>query len=131
MKNTLFLFTIIELFFVSIGTTYSANYTMPFGIAIIPDATLAISDVHDSPAGDREESIARFATKTSRQSVITFYRKALKEAGFEIYSSSDQTKYAMIAAKRGGDRVTIYYKNKSDWVKEDESEFSFKAIYKK
>jgi hypothetical protein len=37
----------------------------------------------------------------------------------------------VIAAKRGDDRVSVYYKNKSDWVKEGESEFSFKAIYKK
>ena len=127
MKNILLLL----IFIVTAGTAVAEEYTLPFGIGIVSDAKLAISDTFDSPSGDREESIARFATKMTRQDVIDFYKNALEAAGFEIYSSSDKDNYAMIAAKRDADRVTVYYKNQSDWVEEGESEIFFKAVYNK
>ena len=109
----------------------AAEFSMPFGLAIMPDAKLAISDAYDSGSGDREESIARFGTKASRQDVITFYKKALEEAGFKTYSSSDKPNFAMFAAKRENDRITVYFKNKSVWVEADESEISIIAVYDK
>lgn len=129
MKNALLLLTFVTALYV--GTTAAAEFTMPFGLAIAPDARLAISDVFDTAGGDREESIARFGTKILRQDVIAFYSKALEEAGFQIYSSSDNADFAMIAAKRDDDRITVYFKNQSDWVEADESEISIKAVYKK
>lgn len=109
----------------------AAELTVPFGLPEPPDAKLAISDVYDSPSGDREEWIARFGTKASRPDIITFYRNALEEVGFEIYSSSDKPNYAMVAAKRDDDRITIYFRNQSDWVEADESEVSINAKYNK
>ncbi|MDQ8186679.1 hypothetical protein [Pelagicoccus sp. SDUM812002] len=129
MKSTLLLLTFIAAFFAS--TAAAEEFTIPFGLAKVPDARLAFSDVYDSPSGDREESIARFTTKDSRQEVIGFYRKALEEAGFQTYSSSDKPDYAMVAAKRDDDRVTIYFRNESDWVEADESEISIKCEYNK
>jgi hypothetical protein len=129
MKSTLLLLTIIAAFYV--GTAAAADFTMPFGLAIAPDARLAISDAYDTAGGDREEAIARFATKTSREDVISFYSAALEAAGFEIYSSADNADFAMIAAKRDDDRITVSFKNESDWVEVDESEISIKAEYNK
>lgn len=129
MKSTLRLLTFIAALYMSTAAT--AEFSLPYGLAIIPDARLAISDAYDTPSGDRVESIARFGTKVSRQDVIAFYTKALEEAGFKIYSSSDKASYAMIAAKRGDDRITIYHRNESDWVEAGESEFSIKAVYNK
>ncbi|WFB34545.1 hypothetical protein P3T73_10265 [Kiritimatiellota bacterium B12222] len=129
MKNTyLFLILISALL---LGRLVAEEYTLPYELTLIPEARLAISDVYDSPGGDREESIARFGSKSSREEVIAFYRKALEEAGFTIYSSSDKPTYAMIAGKRNDDRITIYFKTESDWVEADESEISFKAVYNK
>jgi len=113
------------------GTAVAEEYTMPFGLATLPGARLAISDAYDTAGGDRVESVARFGTKASREDVIDFYRKAVEEAGFKTYSSSDKPEYAMFAAKRDDDRVTIYYRNSSDWVEADEGEFSIKAVYNK
>lgn len=129
MKSTLRLLTFIAALYMSTAAT--AEFSLPYGLATIHDARLAISDAYDTPSGDRVESIARFGTKVSRQDVIAFYTKALEEAGFKIYSSSDKAAYAMIAAKRGDDRITIYHRNESDWVEAGESEFSIKAVYNK
>ncbi|MGB3621283.1 MAG: hypothetical protein WBA20_08060 [Ketobacter sp.] len=113
------------------GTVVADEFSMPFGLAAIPGARLAISDAYDTAGGDREESIARFGTQVAREEVISFYRNALEEAGFKIYSSSDRPDYAMIAGKRDDDRITVYYKNQSDWVEADEGELSVKAEYNK
>ncbi|WP_049721741.1 hypothetical protein [Gilvimarinus polysaccharolyticus] len=128
MKSTLLL-----LFFSLTASMAMAaeEFTLPLEIPIVPDARLAISDAYDVPGGGREEAIARFGTKVPRQDVMAFYRAALEEAGFQIYSSSDKAKYAMIAAKRDDDRVTVYFRDQSDWVEADESEFSVKAVYNK
>lgn len=131
MKSTLLLWTFIAVLSGGTGIASAAEFTMPFGLAIMPDSRLAISDAFDTPSGDREESIARFSTKNSRQDVIAFYRKALEEAGFKVYSASDTPDFAMIAAKRNDDRITVYFKNQSDWVEADESEIHIKAVYKK
>ncbi|MBQ0753966.1 MAG: hypothetical protein KBT87_00640 [Gammaproteobacteria bacterium] len=129
MKRTLLICTYIAALY--IGTAGAAEITIPFGIPQLPDARLAISDEYETPGGGRQEWMARFGTKGSRQNIIAFYRNALVEAGFEIYSSSDKADYAMIAAKRDDDRITIYFKNQSDWVEADESELSIKAVYDK
>ena len=129
MKSTLLLFVYIAVLY--IGTASAAEFVMPLGIPKPPDARLAISDVYDTPSGDREEWIARFGTKVSRQDMISFYRSALEEAGFRIYSSADRADYAMIAAKKGDDRVTISFKSQSDWVEAEENEISIKAVYNK
>lgn len=120
-------------FIVSItaGAVVAADFVLPFGLTAAPGSTLAISDKYDSGSGDREEAIARFATKDTREVAITYYRQALESAGFEIYSASDTEKHAMIAGKRGDDRVTVTYKESSDWVEENESELAIKAVYKK
>ena len=109
----------------------AAELTIPFGIPEPPDARLAISDVYDAPGGDREDWTARFGTKASRLDIISFYRQALGEAGFKIYSSANKSNYAMIAAKRDDDRITIYFRNQSDWVETDENEVSINAVYNK
>lgn len=127
MKSLLLIFTCIATLY--IGIAGAAEITIPFGLPKLPDARLAISDEYDTAGGDRHEWIARFGTKLSRQHTITFYRDALEEAGFEIYSSADRDDYGMIAAKRDDDRITIYHKNESDWVEADESELSIKAVY--
>ena len=129
MKKVLMLLTLMITVFG--GQAAAAEYTMPYGLANLPEARLAISDAYDTAGGDRVESIARFGTKKSREEVITFYRNALEEIGFKSYSSSDKPEYYMFAAKRDDDRVTIYYKNTSDWVEADEAEFSIKATYNK
>ena len=129
MKNKLLLLTFIAL--INSGAVAAAEFTLPFALTIMPNARLAISEVYDTPSGDREESIARYATKASREEVITFYKKALKEAGFQTYSASDKPKYYMFAAKRNNDRITVYFKNQSDWVEAGESEISIKGIYDK
>lgn len=129
MKNTLLLFVCIAALYV--GSAGAAELTMPFGIPKPPDSRLAINDAYDSAGGDREEWIARFGTKASRPDILAFYRNALEEAGFEIYSSADKANSAMIAAKRGSDRITISFKSESDWVEADESEVSIKAVYNK
>lgn len=129
MKNTLLVLAFVAA--LHVGTTTAAEYTVPFGLATAPGSRLVISDVFDTAAGDQEESIARFGTKASRLNVIAFYTEALEGAGFEIYSSSDNADFAMIAAKREDDRITVYYKMKSDWVEPDENEISIKAVYKK
>ena len=131
MKSTILLLTFFAALYVGTGAAAEAEFTMPFGLAVAPDAKLAISDAYDTAGGDREESIARFATKSSRKDVISFYSKALEEAGFEIYSSADNTDFAMIAGKRDDDRVTVSFKNESDWVEADESEISITAVYNK
>ena len=131
MKHTLrLLICIAALYFYTVISS-AAELTIPFGLPEPLDARLAISDVYDSPGGDREEWIARFGTKASRSDIIAFYRKALEEAGFKTYSSSDEPEFAMIAAKRDDDRITIYFKNQSDWVEADESEVSINAKYNK
>lgn len=129
MKNTILLFTCIAAMY--LGTAGAADLAIPFGIPQLPDARLAISDAYDSPSGDREEWIARFGTKASRQDIIAFYRNALEEAGFEIYSTADRENSAMIAGKRDDDRITVSFRTQSDWVEADESEFSIKAVYNK
>ncbi|MDO6747021.1 hypothetical protein [Gilvimarinus sp. 1_MG-2023] len=131
MKSILQIFTLVTVLFVSAGMAVADEFTPPLGLPVVPDARLAISDAYDTAGGDREESIARFGTKASRNDVIDFYTEALENAGFVIYSSSDKADYAMIAAKRDDDRVTIYYRNQSDWVEADEGEFSIKAVYTK
>ena len=128
MKGTLFFICLAALY---VGSAGAAELTIPFGIPKPPEARLAIKDAYDSPGGDREEWIARFGTKASRTDIIAFYRSALEEAGFEIYSSADRADSAMIAAKRNDDRITISFKKESDWVEADESEISIKAVYKK
>lgn len=129
MKSILLLLTYITALY--IGTAGAAELTIPFEIPKLPDARLAISNVYDAPGGGRENWTARFGTKASRQNIIAFYRKALEEAGFKIYSSADRTNNAMIAGKRGDDRVTISFKNKSGWVEADENEVSINAVYNK
>jgi hypothetical protein len=129
MKSTLLLFIYIAA--LCIGAASAAELTMPLGIPQPPDARLAISDAYDTPSGDRKEWIARFGTKVPRQDMISFYRNALEEAGFKIYSSANRPDYAMIAAKRDDDRVTITFKAQSDWVEADENEISIKAVFNK
>ena len=129
MKSILLIFTFITSLY--IGAAGAEEITIPLGIPKLPDARLAISNAYDTAGGDRHEWTARFGTKTSREKVIAFYRSALEEAGFKIYSSSDKDAYYMIAAKRNDDRVTIYYKNTSDWVEAGEGELSIKAVYNK
>lgn len=129
MKNTLLLFVYIAA--LCVGTASAAELIMPLGIPKPAGARLAISDAYEAPGGGREEWIARFGTKASRQDMLSFYRNALEKAGFQIYSSADRADYAMIAAKRNDDRVTIAFKTKSDWVEADESEISIKAVYNK
>lgn len=109
----------------------AADFNMPFGIAVAPGARLVIGDVFDSPSGDREEAIARFATKDSRQYVIAFYRKALEEAGFLINAAVDEATRTSLSAKRDDDRINVYYKETSDWVEAGESEISINARYTK
>lgn len=129
MKSTLLMFTYIAALF--IGAAGAAEITIPFGLPKLTDARLAISDEYEVPGGGRQEWIARFGTKASRQDIIAFYRNALEEAGFQIYSSADKAAYVMISAKRDDDRITIYVRNESDWVEADESELSIKAVYNK
>lgn len=129
MKSTLLLFAYIAALY--IGTAGAAELTIPFGIPKPPDSRLAISDAYDTPGGDRREWIARFATKAARQDILALYRNALAEAGFSVYSSADRADSAMIAAKRDDDRITISFRNQSDWVEADESEVSIKAEYNK
>lgn len=129
MKNIMMLLILMTTAFGSEAA--AVEFTMPYGLATLPEARLAISDAYDTPGGDRVESIAKFGTKKSREEVITFYRNALEAIGFKSYSSSDKPEYYMFAAKRDDDRVTIYYKNTSDWVEADEAEFSIKATYNK
>ncbi|GAA3970550.1 hypothetical protein [Allohahella marinimesophila] len=114
-----------------IGMMAHADFALPYGLASPPDSTLVIGDVFDSAGGDREESIARFSTSASRQDSIEFYTLALEKVGFEIYSSSDTEKRAMIAGKRADDRVTVYFKDESDWAEAGESEISVHAVYNK
>ncbi|WP_299082492.1 hypothetical protein [uncultured Paraglaciecola sp.] len=131
MKNILSILTLITALNSGTATAADSEFTLPFGLTTVPNAKLVISDVFDSPTGDREESVAKFSTKQSREFVIEFYRKSLAEAGFTIYSKSDTAKYYMIAAKRNDDRITVYYRNQSDWVSEDESEIALTAKYNK
>jgi len=129
MKSTLLLFVYIAAIY--IGVASATELSMPLGIPKPPDSRLAISDIYDAPGGEREEWIARFGTKVSRQEMLSFYRTALKKAGFKTYSSADKADYAMIAAKRDDDRISITFKNQSDWVEADENEISIKAVYNK
>ncbi|HAW94076.1 MULTISPECIES: hypothetical protein [unclassified Arsukibacterium] len=129
MKCILLILTCVAT--LTIGAVSAADVIVPFGIPKPPDARLAINDAYDSGAGDREEWIARFGTKASRQDTIAFYRNALEQAGFEIYSTADRAGSAMLAAKRDSDRITIYFKDNSDWVEANESEIFIKAVYNK
>ncbi|WP_154222063.1 hypothetical protein [Marinicella rhabdoformis] len=129
MKRIVMLLTFVSV--VCGSAALAEAYTMPFGLPSLPDARLAISDSYDTAGGDRVESIARFGTNKSREEVIALYRKATEEAGFQSYSSSDKPEYYMFAAKRGDDRLTIYYRNTSDWVEAGEAEFSIKAVFNK
>lgn len=131
MKSTLRLLIYIAALYFYTASSNAAELTIPFGLPEPPEARLAISDVFDSAGGDREEWVARFGTKASRSDIIAFYRQTLEEAGFEIYSSADQLDYAMIAAKRNDDRVTISFKSQSDWVETGENEVSINAKYNK
>ena len=72
MKNILSILTLITALNLGKATAADSEFTLPFGLATVPNAKLVISDVFDSPAGDREESVAKFSTKQSREFVIDF-----------------------------------------------------------
>lgn len=114
------------------GAISAAEFVTPFGLATAPDARLVVSDVYDTYSGSsREESTARLGTINTPQKTIAFYRKALEEAGFRIYSSFDRGDSAYVAGKRGNDRITVLVKKESNWVEPGENEIHIIAQYDK
>ncbi len=114
-----------------ITTLDAAEFQLPFGLPTVVDARLIVADAFDSPGGEREESISRFATSASPQEVDAFYRSALEAAGFTIYSGYDKGDRTFAAGKRNRDRITVSAKRDSEEVEPGEVEILIVAKYDK
>ncbi len=109
----------------------AADFQLPFGLPVMRDARLLITDSFDSPSGDREESITRFATNASPQDIDAFYRGALEAVGFKVYSGYDKGDRTYAAGKRDRDRITVSAKSNSAEVEPGEVEILIVAKYDK
>ena len=129
MKNGMLAVLMAAVF--CIATVSATEYQIPFGLPALPDARLIISDKIDSPSGDREESIFRFATTATPQEVDTFYRSALEAAGFLVSAKSDKGDSIFTSGKRDRDRITVSAKRDSEEVQPGEVEVLIVGKYDK
>lgn len=129
MNSTLSILLLIAT--LHVGLSGASEFTMPFGLSLTPGARLLISDVHDSGADTREESVARYGTRLPLQEVIAFYQTALVDAGFKISVPTDNGDSMGITGKRGRDRIRVSVKKEGSWAEVGENELTIVAVYDK
>jgi hypothetical protein len=82
------------------------EFEMPFDLAMAPDTRVVT--VAEYLVGTIKEANGSLATTGSAKNVVSFYESALKDAGFRIFSKTDNVNRVAIAAKRGkGDFFSI------------------------
>lgn len=129
MKKIVLLLSLVATVYTGIAA--AKEFKLPFGLVAAPDAKLLDGYVMPSAAGDREESISIFATKSSLADVIAFYRESLETAGFQTYSASDRDGYVSVAAKRDRDRISISVKTEGYVAEPGNNEIKITATYDK
>ncbi len=113
------------------AASIASETAIPFGIAVMPEARLLVSDAYDAGDNTREEAIARYGTQASLQDVIAFYQTAFTDAGFKVSLPSDSGDRMAITGKRDRDRIRLSVKKEGSWANEGENEITIVAVYDK
>lgn len=88
------------------------EFEMPFGLTMAPDTRIV--DVAQYFVGEVQEANGSLATKGSAKDAINFYEKALKDAGFRIFSKTNQDGRIGFAGKRSkGDYFSLSSSSRS------------------
>ncbi|MBV1911640.1 MAG: hypothetical protein KUG78_20275 [Kangiellaceae bacterium] len=105
-----------------------AEFEVPFGLTMAPETRLV--DVAQYYVGTIKEANGLLATKKTAKEVVSYYERALKAAGFRIFSKTDTPTRNYIAAKRGkGDFFSMSNTGDNSEVEPGETEIRFMIRY--